>query len=105
MKSRVDEDQLLIDRMIRQDEQAILEGIHAESSLLNLNAVIQGAKLKIKNEDFVFALIQLLDSHKVAPRGVELQPFVEAALDVLGVKEYKGDNRLIRDLIVCEFNI
>lgn len=80
----------------------VLKYASSDSPIENLNAVLYGAKYKLSDERFILALHKMLDSD-ARFFGTPLSSFVQAALDVLGVQKYSGDDDYVMELIQSEF--
>ena len=105
MRLRCDYNQELADRMIQNDEEAILEGAYADSSFLFFIAVLWGTRYKVKNIKFISALRDRLIHSKARFFGINLSDFVIAALDILDEERYEGDDPVVLYLISTNFDI
>ncbi|MBP0954104.1 MAG: hypothetical protein J6M90_00510 [Oscillospiraceae bacterium] len=94
----------LINRITSGDSDAIIAGIQDNSPIVQLNALIYGTKAKIQNSVFVNSLKSLIGSRAVF-FGVPMEKYVLAALDVLGVQNYQGDDDFVLRLIHSDFQI
>ncbi len=94
--------QELISEMQSQNYDAILYCIKAKLPILNLNAVVFGARYKYKSDDFLRSLV-LLESSPHSFFGMPMSSFVLAALDVLDVRHYDGDDEFIKRIIQSQF--
>ncbi len=96
--------QNLINKMAQNDGTAILIGAKSDKPILNLNAVIFGTKFKCKSQDFIDVLKTKLFNSDKSFMGTPLKVFVTAALDILEVKKYNGNDAEIRKLINSNFD-
>lgn len=74
----------------------------SDSPIENLNAVLFGTKYKCKEQQFVDALVKMLDSPERF-FGTPLKLYVQASLDVLDVQHYTGDDNFVIELIQSGF--
>lgn len=74
----------------------------SNSPIENLNAVLFGTKYRCKEQKFIEALKKLLDSPERF-FGTPIKLYVQAALDVLGVQHYTGDDSFVTSLIQSGF--
>ena len=84
--------------------QILLEYASSDLPIENLNAVLFGTKFGVKDDRFIGALKDMLKSDATF-FGNPLRVFVQAALDVLGVEKYTGDESLAFRLIETKFDI
>ena len=70
-----------IDEIHNGSVKAIMDGITSSSPIEFLNAMIFGTRLGIDNAKFIES----------------------ASLDILGIKEYRGDEKRIKDMIESKF--
>lgn len=96
------ETQALINRMHNGEVSAILTGISSGSDILNLNAIITGTRIGLDDNSFILKVKALKNSDAVL-LGTHLSHVAKAALDVLKIEEYSGDNKLIKELIDTRF--
>jgi len=81
---------------------AIIEGINSGNNYLMMNAVLSGAKHKIKDTAFMDGLKKARDSEAVL-LGFPLKSVAEAAYIFLTSGEYTGEDAGIKTLIANEF--
>lgn len=86
------------------DTDAIVQGITNESPIVQLNALIYGTKMKLKSQTFVGGVHSLTDSDSVF-FGVPMWKYAKAALHVLEIKKYTGDDDFILRLIDSGFEV
>lgn len=91
--------QAKIAAMYQGDLQEILSGICDERQILVVNAIITGTRQKIRDTAFVERLHQLTADSETKLLNVPISFFAIAALDILGIKRYTGDDEYIKKLI------
>ncbi len=96
--------QELINKMASGDEPSIIIGVDSDVPVLNLNAVLFGAKYKIKNPNFINTIRNKLLYSEDSFFGIKLSDYVQAALHVLGVQKYVGYDYFINRLIESNFD-
>ena len=94
----------LVDKMSQNDSAAILYGAKSDSPILNLNAVLFGAKFGYKSQEYIDILKTKLRASEASFMGTPLKIYVDAALDVIGAQKYNGDDADIQRLIDSKFN-
>lgn len=87
------------------DIDAILYGAKSSLPILNMNSVLFGARYKITSPEFVDVLKLKLKKSEAKFFGMPFADIVTAALDVLGVEKYYGDDEFILNLISSQFQI
>lgn len=85
--------------------EAIIFGAESDLPILNLNSVIFGAKYKVSSEKFISLLKEKLIKSEASFFGMSLSKIVTAALDVLGVEKYSGNDISIIRLVNSNFNL
>ena len=85
------------------DVKAIVAGVESNNEYVVLNAIIQGTIKKIKDTNFVEGIRKAKDSDAVF-LNLPLRSVATAALDVLSIEQYRGNDAVIKDLIACGFN-
>ncbi len=90
-----------IDLIISKDKNAIISGISSDVPIVQINAVIAGAQMHLKENTYIDGLKRLKGS-MITFFGMPMSAFVTAALDVLGVEAYNGDDEFIKRLIDAE---
>ncbi len=98
----IDDVQYIIDRMKEGHVEAFLYGMDSDIPILNLNAVNFGTKYHCQRKEFIDRLKKLTDSN-ITFFGNEMKQFAVAALDVLGVQTYTGNDAFIKKLITSQF--
>lgn len=101
-KKREAQTQQKVDRMYSGDVSAIIAGIHSGNDYLMMNAVLSGAKHKIKDTSFMDGLKKAQESEAVL-LGFSLKSVAEAAYIFLTGREYTGEDAGIKTLIESEF--
>lgn len=81
----------------------VVEYATSSSSLKQLNAVLWGTKHRVRDERFIAAMLNMLNSD-ARFFGMPLSDYTQAALHVLGVQEYTGDDYSVLRLIQSDFN-
>jgi hypothetical protein len=97
------DNQLTIDAMYSGDKEMILESIRSETPILILNAIISGTQQKIRDEKYIDGL-RMATLNNIALLNVKISELAVAALDVLGIEEYHGDDQRITSYIESAFN-
>lgn len=95
----------IIELMSENNAEAIIFGAKSDLPVLNLNAVIFCAKYNVKLENFIFMLKNSFINSDITFFGMPFSKIAIAALDVLGVEKYSGDDSLVKQLIDSKFNI
>lgn len=99
----IDDVQYIIDRMKEGHIEAVLYGIKSDVPILNFNAVAYGAKYQCHEKEFIDALKNKFINSDITFFGMEMKSFVIAALDVLNVQKYTGNDTFIKQLITYKF--
>ena len=93
-----------IDEMYSGNTEAIIAGVHSKNDYILMNALLSGAKLKIKEEDFI-AGVEKARSNETVLLGFQLKSVAEAAYHFLTDRKYAGSDPVIKALIKNKFNI
>jgi len=93
----------VIDLMMSENIEAIIYGAKSDISILNYTAVKFGTKYRITAPEYINQLRILKDNH-TEHFGVPISKMAVAALDVLEVEKYSGDDSLIIRLIDSAFD-
>lgn len=88
----------LISKMRAGDVETIISCVRSQTPIIVLNSIIFGTINGVSNIDFINQVKVLTDSD-VTFFGNPLSAFAVAALHLLKIKEYNGNDRLINDLI------
>lgn len=93
----------IIDMMRARNVDAIIFGAESDSPILNLNAVIFGTQNKVLSDKYIALLKEKLIKSDTAFFGMPLSKIVTAALDVLGVEKYSGNDASVIRIIKSDF--
>ena len=91
-----------IDEIHNGSVKAIMDGITSSSPIEFLNAMIFGTRLGIDNAKFIES-VKNAENNETVMMGVQISEFAKASLDILGIKEYRGDEKRIKDMIESKF--
>ena len=91
-----------IDEIHNGSVKAIMDGITSSSPIEFLNAMIFGTRLGIVNAKFIES-VKNAENNETVMMGVQISEFAKASLDILGIKEYRGDEKRIKDMIESKF--
>lgn len=91
--------QLKINVMHKGDRNAVIDGISSKNPIVVANAIIAGAQQNIKDSKFILELKNLVDSTDIVLMGLPVSFIAIAALDILDVEKYQGDDDYIQSLI------
>ena len=94
----------IIEAISNNDKEAIIQGISETRPIVQINALIFGTKLKLKDKIFVEAVSKLRDSGN-SFFGVPMYKYAVAALDVLDAEKYKETDEFIQRLIKSGFDL
>ena len=94
-----------IKKMSENNYELIISGAQSDIPILNLNAVLFGAKFRLRSPEFISILEDRLINSDCTFFGMPLYNFVCAALDVLDVKKYEGNDDHIVRLIKADMNL
>ena len=92
----------IISRMSVGEEDAIINGLSHKGALIRINAVMFAVKYKCKKNN-VIELIKELLTDNTEVDGYSVSQFSIAALDVLGITKYTGNDENVVELIDDEF--
>lgn len=93
-----------INSMYNGDIESILSAVSSANDYLVMNAILCGAKLKLKDKTFI-AKVEKVRSSETVLLGFPLKSIAEAAICFITEKEYNGNDDLVKTLIENEFNI
>lgn len=93
-----------IDSMHSGNIESILSGISSSNDYLIMNAILCGAKLKLKDKGFI-AEVEKARNNEAVLLGFPLKSIAEAALHFIKGTKYEGNEDLVKTLIKNEFNI
>ncbi len=91
--------------IIAGNEKEIIRGISSDSPIVQLNALIYGTKNHVSDLKFTEGVKSIVQTSNVRFFGVPFKKYAMAALDVLKIQEYNGDDDFIQRLIQSEFQI
>ena len=75
----------------------------SKSPMERLNAILFGAKYKVKTAQFIDNVSRMTSGETNTFFGTPMSSFATAALDVLGVKKYTGDDGYILEMVESGF--
>ena len=84
-------------------EAEIIEYSNSVNGLNRLNSILFGAKYGVRAERFITRLIDMSTDNATTFFGTPMSSFAKAALDILGVEKYTGDDDYIRIMIDSGF--
>ncbi len=84
-------------------ETVITQLSESKSPMERLNAILLGAKYKVKNAQFLNNVSEMSGDEGNTFFGTPMSTFATAALDVLGVKKYTGDDGYILEMVESGF--
>ena len=64
--------------------------------------MVFGTRLGIDNAKFIES-VKNAENNETVMMGVQISEFAKASLDILGIKEYRGDEKRIKDMIESKF--
>lgn len=82
---------------------SIVENLNKNGSFFKFNGIVECVRAKLITEETIFRLKQL-KSDKSQIAGHTIADFSVAALDILGVENYTGNDAAIADLIKSKLN-
>lgn len=93
-----------VDSMYNGNVEAILSAVSSSNDYLIMNAILCGAKLKLKDKAFING-VEKAQSNEAVLLGFPLKSVAEAAIHFITDKEYKGNDDLVKTLLIKKFNI
>lgn len=93
-----------VDSMHSGNVEAILSGVSSKNDYLIMNALLCGAKMKLKDKGFMAGL-ELARNNEAVLLGFPLKSIAEAATHFVTGKKYEGNDELVKTLIKNEFKI
>ena len=83
---------------------AIVNGVRANHPILVLNAIIAGTKFNVCDPKFVKGV---LDAERCETQllNIPIKHVANAALHLLGIKEYQGDDLQVKAMIESKFAV
>lgn len=97
-KSKNINNDVLIEKMRNGDEAIITSCVFSETPIIALNSIMFGTINGVMNKDFISEVEKLTDSD-VTFLGNPLSAFAIAALHILDIKKYTGNDEFIINLI------
>ena len=91
-----------IKKMLGGDVSEILNGIVSDIPILVMNAIIGGAENRVKDRRFIDSLKEQ-KSNDIELLHIRIGDVAIAALDVLGIEKYTGDDQAVKDIIYTQF--
>lgn len=95
--------QTIVSNMAVGNEEAILYGLQHKGALIRVNGIINAVKYQCVNDEVSKIIYQLKDDMNIV-EGYSVSQFAIAALHILKIETYTGDNEQINDLIEYEFD-
>ena len=93
-----------VDSMYSGNIEAILSAVSSSNDYLIMNAILCGAKLKLKDKGFI-AGVEKARNNEAILLGFPLKSIAEAAFHFIKGTKYEGNEDLVKTLIKNEFNI
>ena len=93
-----------INEMYSGNTEAIIAGVHSQNDYILMNAILCGAKMEIKDDDFV-AGVEKARTNEIVLLGFPLKSVAEAAYHFLTDRKYNGNDHIAETLIRNKFNI
>lgn len=91
-----------INAMYNGDRETILKGISSKTQIMVANAIIAGTQQGITDTVFVDELKKLVSNTEIILMGIPISDIAIAALDILGITKYNGDDEYIHSLITSK---
>lgn len=91
-----------IEAMYKGDKETILKGISSKTQIMVANAVIAGTQQGITDTVFVDELKKLVSNTEIILMGIPISNIAIAALDILGITKYNGNDEYIESLIISK---
>lgn len=96
--------QLVINKMYAGDTEAIISCVDSEKSILVMNALMAGTKMMVRDVRFLCGVKKAKKSEAVL-LGIPLKKVAIAAEHLLGIQKYRGNDKVILDMISSEFGV
>ena len=90
--------QKMIDSMHAQDIEAIQYGLNSDVWIMKINALWGACKIKDLSDELKSKIVSLQDDN-LKYNGYAVSDFATAAMDILGLKKYTGDDDIRKGLI------
>ena len=106
MKSRNTNDNIdeLFDEMNNRNHDVIIRGVNDKTPIVNYKAILSGTREGMKDRAFIKGLKRLKKSEIILLGGVKLSDFAIAALDLLNIEKYVGEDEHIKKYISSNFD-
>ncbi len=88
----------IIRDMYKGNVKAVLSAVKSEKEILVMNAIIAGVHCNLLNKEFIDELHKQTENNTVL-MGHHISNVAIAALDILKIKKYEGDESLINRMI------
>lgn len=93
----------LIHKMQKGDRDAIISGLSHKGAIFRMNAIGNAVIHGMNDTETIRTLVELKNDD-VFLDGFTVGDFATAALDMLGVEKYSGNNRRMEELIDSRFD-
>lgn len=84
------------------DESAIYNGLNHNGAVIRMNGIMFAANFKFKKSSIIDAIKKLTEDNTEF-NGYTVSQFAFAALDVIGIEKYQGNDENIKELIDYKF--
>lgn len=103
-KNTSDNVDMLFEEMNNRNHDIIIRGINDKTPIVNYKAILSGTREGMHDRAFIKGLKRLKKSEVTLLGGVKLRDFAVAALDLLNVEKYIGDDEHIKKYISSNFD-
>ena len=94
----------MLQKMKNGDIGAIMEAANSNNPFWQLHSIINGTRIGLKSDEYI-ELIKNEFMHSEAKfLGMRMSYFAEAALDILGIEKYTGEDSTVKNLIKSKMN-
>lgn len=93
-----------IDEMYNGNTDAIIAGVYSQNDYILMNAILSGAKLNIKEKNFIVG-VEKARNNEIVLLGFPIKSVAEAAYCFLTDRKYNGNDSIVKTLIDNKFNI
>lgn len=97
------EDRELLKKIQNGDRDAILQGLAHSGAFYRINAAVSAGKYFVR-EPVIGIYLKRLKEDKIIMDGYRVADFAYAALDILEIEKYMGNDIRVRRLINSRFN-
>ena len=84
------------------NREEIIAGIHSETPIIVMNAVIAGVRQGVRDEKYIEGLRKAAEN-EITLLHISIKDVAIAGLDVLGIEKYEGDDSRIKEYIAWGF--